>query len=108
MRGRRSDLAWRPCRLVPTALARARAPALALALALAVAVACAGAGGQAAYAGPVDDAGSAAEPGDSSLPADERGDSSPTPDQRFAVHGQATYVEQDTDDFRAPYRGRNS
>jgi high affinity Mn2+ porin len=100
MRGRRSVLAWRPCAFASTALA----PALALALA----AACAGAGGRAAYAGPVDDPGSAAQTGDSSPPPDERGDPSPTPDQRFAVHGQATYVEQDTNDFRAPYRGRNS
>jgi high affinity Mn2+ porin len=27
---------------------------------------------------------------------------------RFAVHGQFTYVEQDTSDFSAPYRGTNS
>ena len=100
MRGRRSVLAWRPCAFASTALA--------LALALALAAACAGAGGRAAYAGPVDDPGSAAQTGDSSPPPDERGDPSPTPDQRFAVHGQATYVEQDTDNFRAPYRVRNS
>jgi high affinity Mn2+ porin len=31
-----------------------------------------------------------------------------TPEERWAVHGQATYVEQDTNDFRAPYRGPNS
>jgi high affinity Mn2+ porin len=30
------------------------------------------------------------------------------PEQRWAVHGQATYVEQEDDDFRAPYHGRNS
>jgi high affinity Mn2+ porin len=28
--------------------------------------------------------------------------------ERFALHGQFTYVEQDTDSFRAPYAGRNS
>ena len=28
--------------------------------------------------------------------------------QRFAVHGQATYVEQETSGFAAPYRGPNS
>jgi high affinity Mn2+ porin len=39
---------------------------------------------------------------------DPAADTSPTPDERFAVHGQATYVEQDTNDFRAPYRGQNS
>ena len=30
------------------------------------------------------------------------------PEQRFAVHGQATYVEQNVNNFRAPYRGPNS
>jgi high affinity Mn2+ porin len=29
-------------------------------------------------------------------------------DERFAIHGQATYVEQETDGFAAPYRGPNS
>src|SRR5271163_201653 len=75
--------------------ARARAPAAAW---LALAVAFGVAGGRAASAGPADDPGSATE----------TADSSPTPDERFAVHGQATYVEQDTNDFRAPYRGLNS
>lgn len=47
------------------------------------------------------------------VPDDEAGSqaSAPAaaaPDQRFAIHGQATYVEQDTDDFRAPYHGANS
>src|SRR5882672_9447336 len=28
--------------------------------------------------------------------------------ERFAVHGQFTYVEQQTSDFTAPYRGTNS
>lgn len=28
--------------------------------------------------------------------------------ERFALHAQATYVEQETDGFRAPYRGPNS
>jgi high affinity Mn2+ porin len=28
--------------------------------------------------------------------------------ERFAVHGQFTYVEQETDSFNAPYRGSNS
>jgi high affinity Mn2+ porin len=87
------------------ARARARAPAAAW---LALAVAFGVAGGRAASGGPADDPGSAAETADSSPTPDERGDSSPTPDQRFAVHGQVTYVEQDTDNFRAPYRGRNS
>ncbi len=31
-----------------------------------------------------------------------------TPDQAFAVHGQFTYVEQETDSFTAPYAGPNS
>jgi len=30
------------------------------------------------------------------------------PDQQFAIHGQATYVEQETGSFRAPYAGPNS
>jgi high affinity Mn2+ porin len=29
-------------------------------------------------------------------------------DERFAIHGQLTYVEQETDSFKAPYRGPNS
>jgi high affinity Mn2+ porin len=29
-------------------------------------------------------------------------------DERFAVHGQVTYVEQETGSFKAPYRGPNS
>jgi len=67
----------------------------ALALALACACACAG---RAAYAEPADDPGAAGE----------SADSSPALDERFAVHGQATYVEQDTNNFRAPYQGTNS
>jgi high affinity Mn2+ porin len=49
-----------------------------------------------------------ADPDDDPSATAAAADASPTPDQRFAVHGQATYVEQDTNDFRAPYRGRNS
>jgi len=30
------------------------------------------------------------------------------PDERFAIHGQVTYVEQETASFRAPYSGPNS
>ncbi|MGC1520218.1 MAG: carbohydrate porin, partial [Steroidobacteraceae bacterium] len=30
------------------------------------------------------------------------------PDERFAIHGQLTYVEQETDSFSAPYSGPNS
>jgi high affinity Mn2+ porin len=30
------------------------------------------------------------------------------PSEQFAVHGQVTYVEQNTDGFSAPYRGPNS
>jgi high affinity Mn2+ porin len=30
------------------------------------------------------------------------------PEERFAVHGQVTYVEQETGSFKAPYRGPNS
>jgi high affinity Mn2+ porin len=59
-------------------------------------VACAGTGRRAAHA--------ETSPGD----AVETPDASSTPDERFAVHGQATYVEQDTDNFRAPYRGPHS
>jgi high affinity Mn2+ porin len=40
--------------------------------------------------------------------ADAADDDAPTPDQQLAAHGQFTYVEQDTDSFRAPYRGPNS
>jgi high affinity Mn2+ porin len=29
-------------------------------------------------------------------------------DERFAAHGQLTYVEQETNDFNSPYRGANS
>jgi high affinity Mn2+ porin len=32
----------------------------------------------------------------------------PEPQGRFALHWQATYVEQETSDFHAPYRGTNS
>jgi high affinity Mn2+ porin len=49
-----------------------------------------------------------ADPTDDAVGAAGATDTSPTPDERFAVHGQATYVEQDTNDFRAPYRGNNS
>jgi high affinity Mn2+ porin len=35
-------------------------------------------------------------------------DSPPITEERFAIHGQATYVVQATDGFHAPYRGRNS
>jgi high affinity Mn2+ porin len=44
------------------------------------------------------------------LAADEFGASASQalPDERFAIHGQLTYVEQETDDFRAPYSGKNS
>lgn len=34
--------------------------------------------------------------------------SQPINDQRFAIHGQFTYVEQETNSFRAPYAGSNS
>src|ERR1700690_3971073 len=30
------------------------------------------------------------------------------PDERFAIHGQMAYVEQETDAFTAPYAGPNS
>jgi high affinity Mn2+ porin len=34
--------------------------------------------------------------------------SAPQPERRFAIHGQATWVEQETNDFHAPYAGPNS
>jgi len=41
--------------------------------------------------------------------ATDGGDATPLPpEERFAIHGQATYVEQNTDSFRAPYAGPNS
>src|SRR5258708_6993091 len=40
------------------------------------------------------------QPQNSTLPS--------TAEERFAIHGQFTYVEQDTDSFRAPYAGPNS
>src|ERR1700728_1427253 len=39
--------------------------------------------------------------------ADDSQDSTLT-EERFALHGQFTYVEQATDSFRAPYAGPNS
>lgn len=44
------------------------------------------------------------------LAADESQDgASPSmAEQRFAIHGQFTYVEQETESFRAPYAGPNS
>jgi len=65
---------------------------------LALAVIWGGVGSCRVCADPTEDSGSAAA----------AADASPTPDQRWAVHGQATYVEQHTNDFRAPYRGPNS
>src|ERR1700727_1467586 len=46
----------------------------------------------------------------SALGADEsQGSTSPSiTEERFAIHGQFTYVEQETDSFRAPYAGPNS
>jgi high affinity Mn2+ porin len=32
----------------------------------------------------------------------------PMPEECFAIHGQVTYVEQETGSFKAPYRGPNS
>lgn len=45
-----------------------------------------------------------------SAAADTSEDSTPPPasDQRFAIHGQLTYVEQNTNAFAAPYSGPNS
>jgi high affinity Mn2+ porin len=38
----------------------------------------------------------------------ERSTAQPMPEERFAIHGQVTYVEQETGSFKAPYRGPNS
>jgi high affinity Mn2+ porin len=38
----------------------------------------------------------------------DAGTSQPMPDEQWAIHGQTTYVEQETDSFRAPYSGPNS
>jgi high affinity Mn2+ porin len=45
-----------------------------------------------------------------SVAADKSGDSTAQPisDQRFAIHGQFTYVEQEVGGFNAPYAGPNS
>src|SRR5713101_6142584 len=32
----------------------------------------------------------------------------PMPEERFAIHGQVTYVEQETGSFTSPYSGPNS
>jgi len=40
--------------------------------------------------------------------ADESQNSTLPSEERFAIHGQFTYVEQDTASFRAPYAGPNS
>lgn len=40
--------------------------------------------------------------------ASEVSTSPPMPAEQFAIHGQLTYVEQETDSFRAPYSGPNS
>ncbi len=44
------------------------------------------------------------------LAADESPASTPQPvvAERFAIHGQFTYIEQETDSFTAPYAGTNS
>jgi high affinity Mn2+ porin len=42
------------------------------------------------------------------LPAPAAGDARPVDDPSYAVHGQFTYVEQETSDFNAPYAGPNS
>lgn len=41
--------------------------------------------------------------------SEERADAVPLPgDEHFAIHGQLTYVEQQTNGFNAPYSGQNS
>src|ERR1700687_3190535 len=42
------------------------------------------------------------------LRADEQPRPAETASERFAIHGQVTYVEQETDAFKAPYAGSNS
>jgi high affinity Mn2+ porin len=44
----------------------------------------------------------------SALAADESQNGTLPPTEHFAIHGQFTYVEQDTDSFNAPYAGPNS
>jgi len=44
----------------------------------------------------------------STPPADARAAAFGGDSERFAVHAQGTYVEQETDGFHAPYRGANS
>ena len=44
----------------------------------------------------------------SALAADASEAGASPPEEQFAIHGQATYVEQQTDSFRAPYAGTNS
>jgi high affinity Mn2+ porin len=39
---------------------------------------------------------------------DPSGASPEAGEEQWAIHGQTTYVEQETNDFRAPYRGPNS
>lgn len=51
-------------------------------------------------------AATAAASGAEDVPSGEPSDSDAG--ERFAVHAQATYVEQETSDFRAPYSGANS
>ena len=41
-------------------------------------------------------------------PQTEESATQPVAEERFAVHGQVTYVEQETNGFAAPYRGPNS
>jgi high affinity Mn2+ porin len=92
----------------------ARAPAIALLLIVAAAGAAAspGATARAESLASADTpaAADAATPADTpaavaATPADAP---APARGQLFAVHGQLTYVEQDTSNFNAPYRGRNS
>ena len=42
------------------------------------------------------------------LPAPAAADAKAADDPSYAVHGQLTYVEQETSDFNAPYAGPNS
>lgn len=91
-------------------MSRTRRPLLALALA-----ACAAAPGvnapswgAALESAPPSADDATAPAGSTAPPAPSAGSPDAAPEQRFAVHGQATYVEQNVNNFNAPYRGPNS
>src|ERR1700732_3275186 len=47
-------------------------------------------------------------PSAQALDDSDDGVTQPLAPERFAIHAQFTYVEQETDSFRAPYAGSNS